>query len=121
MANIFVGELAVCDIEMVDNNFVYPDGTLICSEKYKLQANETGYEGLIMDFLTKVNHTAVNAGVLPDPMTGKVGSMDAATVIEAANAMRHTNGSFILTAYARGDISTAGPVRVRLEVQPVNE
>ena len=121
VANIFVGELAVCDIEMVDNNFVYPDGTLICSETYKLQANDTGYEGLIMDFLTKVNHTAVNAGVLPDPMTGKVGSMDAATVIEAANAMRHTNGSFILTAYARGDISTAGPVRVRLEVQPVNE
>ena len=121
VANIFVGELAVCDIEMVENNFVYPDGTLICSEQYNLQQNETAYEGLIMDFLTKVNHTAVNAGVLPDPMTGKVGSMDAATVIEAANAMRRINGSFVLSAYAKGDISTAGPVRVRLEVQPVNE
>lgn len=121
VANIFVGELAVCDIEIVDNNFVYPDGTLIYSEQYSLRQSNTSYEGLIMDFLTQVNHTAVSAGVLPDPMTGKVGSMDAATVIEAANAMRRTSGSFVLKAYARGDISTAGPVRVRLEVQPVNE
>ena len=121
VANIFVGELAVCDIEMVDNSFVYPEGTLIYSQHYSLAANETAYEGLIMDFLTQVNHSAVNAGVLPDPMTGKVGSMDAATVIEAANAMRRTSGSFTLNAYARGDISTAGPVRVRLEVQPDNE
>ena len=121
VANIFVGELAVCDIEMVDNNFVYPNNTLIYSQHYSLAANETAYEGLIMDFLTQVNHSAVNAGVLPDPMTGKVGSMDAATVIEAANAMRRTSGKFTLNAYARGDISTAGPVRVRLEVQPDNE
>lgn len=121
VANIFVGELAVCDIEMVDNNFVYPNGTLIYSQHYSLQGSETAYEGLIMDFLTQVNHSAVNAGVLPDPMTGKVGSMDAATVIEAANAMRRTSGDFTLSAYAKGDISTAGPVRVRLEVQPDNE
>ena len=121
VANIFVGELAVCDIEMVDNNFVYPNNTLIYSQHYSLAANESAYEGLIMDFLTQVNHSAVNAGVLPDPMTGKVGSMDAATVIEAANAMRRTSGKFTLNAYARGDISTAGPVRVRLEVQPDNE
>ena len=106
---------------MVDNNFVYPEGTLIYSQHYNLAANETAYEGLIMDFLTRVNHSAVNAGVLPDPMTGKVGSMDAATVIEAANAMRRASGNFTLNAYARGDISTAGPVRVRLEVQPDNE
>ena len=66
-------------------------------------------------------NVAVKAGVLPDPMTGKVGSMDAATMIEAANSMRRTRGSFILRAYAKGDITTAGPVRVRLEVIPVNE
>ena len=104
VANIIVGELAVCDIEMVDNQFIYPDGTLIFSEQY-----------------TQINHNAVKAGVLPDPMTGKVGSMDAATMIEAANSMRRTKGSFILRAYAKGDITTAGPVRVRLEVVPVNE
>ena len=71
-----------------------------------------------MGFLTQINHQAVEAGVLPDPLTGKVGNMDAATMIETSNAIRRTNGLFTLKAYAKGDITTAGPVRLRLEVVP---
>ena len=71
---------------------------------------------ILMSFLNKVNHKAVEAGVLPDPITGKVGNMDATTVIEATNDMRRLGGTVILQAYARGDITTAGPVRIRLEV-----
>ena len=55
---------------------------------------------------------------MPDPLTGKVGNMDAATMIETSNAIRRTNGLFTLKAYAKGDITTAGPVRLRLEVVP---
>ncbi len=121
VANIIVGELAVCDIEMVENQFIYPNGTLILSEQYNLSGEKSAYEGVLMQFLTQINHDAVKAGVLPDPMTGKVGSMDAATMIEATSAMRRTNGNFVLNAYAKGDITTAGPVRVRLEVVPLND
>lgn len=120
VANIIVGELAVCDIEMVDNQFIYPNGTLILSKNYQLDS-DAAYESVLMQFLNDINHVAVQAGVLPDPMTGKVGSMDAATMIEATNAMRHTNGHFTLRAYAKGDITTAGPVRVRLEVAARDE
>lgn len=120
VANIIVGELAVCDIEMVDNQFIYPNGTLILSKNYQLDS-AAAYESVLMQFLNDINHVAVQAGVLPDPMTGKVGSMDAATMIEATNAMRHTNGHFTLRAYAKGDITTAGPVRVRLEVAARDE
>lgn len=120
VANIIVGELAVCDIEMVDNQFIYPNGTLILSKNYQLDS-DAAYESVLMQFLNDINHVAVQAGVLPDPMTGKVGSMDAATMIEATNAMRHTNGHFTLRAYAKGDITTAGPVRVRLEVTARDE
>ena len=74
-----------------------------------------------MDFLTQINHQAVQAGVLPDPLTGKVGNMDAATMIETSNAIRRTSGAFTLNAYAKGDITTAGPVRLRLEVVPKAE
>ncbi len=121
VANIIVGELAVCDIEMVDNQFIYSDGSLIFSEQYNLSTDSPDYENVIMNFLSQVNHNAVKAGVLPDPMTGKVGSMDAATMIEVTNAMRKIKGKFILSAYAKGDITTAGPVRVKLEVLPLEE
>lgn len=120
VANIIVGELVVCEIEIFENQFIYPDGSLILSQEYADAVPES-YENIIMAFLTQVNHRAVEAGVLPDPLTGKVGNMDAATMIETSNAMRRTNGKFTLRAYAKGDITTAGPVRVRLEALPDNE
>lgn len=120
VANIIVGELVVCEIEIFENQFIYPDGSLIFSRDYT-DAVPENYENIIMAFLTQVNHRAVEAGVLPDPLTGKVGNMDAATMIETSNAMRRTNGKFTLRAYAKGDITTAGPVRVRLEVLQHNE
>ncbi len=121
IANIIVGELVACDIEMTDNQFIYPDNTLILSEKVDLKKIEGGQDAVLVSFLNKVNHKAVEAGVLPDPITGKVGNMDATTMIEASNDMRKLGGKVILKAYARGDITTAGPVRIRLEVVDDNE
>ena len=118
MANIIVGELAVCEIEMFENQFIYSDGTLIYSADFDMNDGSTSHDNLLMGFLTQINHQAVEAGVLPDPLTGKVGNMDAATMIETSNAIRRTNGLFTLKAYAKGDITTAGPVRLRLEVVP---
>ena len=118
VANIIVGELAVCEIEMFENQFIYPDGTLIYSAVYDLHADSDSHDNLLMGFLTQVNHQAVQAGVLPDPLSGKVGNMDAATMIETSNAIRRTSGAFTIKAYAKGDITTAGPVRLRLEVIP---
>ncbi len=118
VANIIVGELAVCEIEMFENQFIYSDGTLIYSADFDMHDGSSSHDNLLMGFLTQINHQAVEAGVLPDPLTGKVGNMDAATMIETSNAIRRTNGLFTLKAYAKGDITTAGPVRLRLEVVP---
>lgn len=118
VVNIIVGELAVCEIEMFENQFIYPDGTLIYSADYNLRDDSTSHDNLLMGFLTQINHQAVQAGVLPDPLSGKVGNMDAATMIETSNAIRRINGAFTIKAYAKGDITTAGPVRLRLEVIP---
>ena len=118
VANIIVGELAVCEIEMFENQFIYSDGTLIYSADFDMNDGSTSHDNLLMGFLTQINHQAVEAGVLPDPLTGKVGNMDAATMIETSNAIRRTNGLFTPKAYAKGDITTAGPVRLRLEVVP---
>ena len=118
VANVIVGELALCDIEATENQFIYPDGSLVYSEDYDLAGKEINYENVIMSFLYHINLEAVKAGVLPDPMTGKVGNMDAASMIDCSNKIRKTKGVFTLKAYADGDITTAGPVRVRMEVIP---
>lgn len=120
VANIIVGEMVVCEIEMHDNQFIYSDGSLIYSETIDLATADSNYNNIIMGFLNRVNHAAVEAGVLPDPLTGKVGNMDAATIIGVNNEMRRLGGRVVINAYANGDITTAGPVLVRLEVHPDN-
>lgn len=121
VANIIVGELVVCDIEMTENQFIYSDGALIYREGVNLDVPGANYNNIILNFLNRVNHAAVKAGVLPDPLTGKVGNMDAAMIIEVNNEMRRLGGNVVLEAYANGDITTAGPVLVRLEVRPEDE
>lgn len=117
-ANIIVGELAVCEIEMTENQFIFPDKSLMVSKEYNLNG-EKNYDLVMMDFLQEVNRTAVASGVLPDPLTGKVGNMDMTTVLETTQAMKKTKGRFVINAYAKGDITTAGPVKIRMEVEPL--
>lgn len=117
-ANIIVGELAVCEIEMAENQFIFPDKSLMVSKEYNLNG-DNNYDFVMMDFLQEVNRTAVNSGVLPDPLTGKVGNMDITTVLEVTQAMKKTKGHFVINAYANGDITTAGPVKIRMEVKPL--
>lgn len=117
-ANIIVGELAVCEIEMTENQFIFPDNSLMISKEYNLNGDKN-YDLVMMDFLQEVNRTAVSAGVLPDPLTGKVGNMDMTAVLETTQAMKKTKGRFIINAYAKGDITTAGPVKIRMEVEPL--
>ena len=53
---------------------------------------------------------------MPDPLTGKVGNIDAASMIEVSGKMQELGGNVTLTAYAKQDINVAGPVLLRLEV-----
>lgn len=119
VANIIVGELAMCDLEISPNKLIYPKKSLVYEQEYRLGPDTPPVENLIMEFLTIINHRAVEAGVLPDPLTGKVGNMDAATMLGASNDIRNTKGHFILSAYAQNDITTAGPVRLTLHVKQV--
>ena len=117
-ANIIVGELALCDIEMVENRFVFPDKQLIVSKEYNLHGDKN-YDFVVNDFLGEVNRIAVASGVLPDPLTGRVGNMDVPQVLETMQAMTKCGDNFVINAYARGDITTAGPVTIIMEVKPL--
>lgn len=117
IANIMVGELVVCELEMLQNRLVYADGTEVFSKTYNIPNDKLNPDIVIMDFLTSVNHTAVKAGVLPDPVTGKVGNLDAELMVLAANQIKNSGGKFTLTAYTRGAVTIAGPVRIGLRVK----
>jgi hypothetical protein len=47
-------------------------------------------ENKFMQFLNDVNKLSVEAGVLPDPVTGKVGAMNAEAILDAVKKMQRT-------------------------------
>lgn len=119
-ANVIVGELVACEMEVFPNKLIYADGEEIISAEYEMPQNFLPGDAVVLDFLTKVNHKAVEKGVLPDPVTGKVGSLDAETMVTTSNSIKNAVGNIKITAYAKGDVFTAGPVRISIKVKAVN-
>ena len=115
--NIISGEMAVSRLEMVPNKIVYKEGQRIFTENITIAADGRNINSSLMYFLSEINKIAVAAGVMPDPLTGKVGNIDAASMIEASGKMRELGGKVTVTAYAKQDINVAGPVLLRLEVR----
>lgn len=115
--NIISGEMAVSRLEMVPNKIVYKEGQKIFAENINVAADGQNINAILMNFLNEINKLAVADGIMPDPLTGKVGNIDAASMIEISEKMKTMGGNVVLTAYARNDINVAGPVTLRLEVQ----
>lgn len=120
VANIIAGEPAVCALELAADNRIYRNNELIFSKNIDLTESESTMNGEILGFLADINRIAVSAGVIPDPLTGKVGNMDAGTMVETGEKMAKFGGKVILKAYAKGDINASGPVLLRLEVENVH-
>ena len=115
--NIISGEMTVSRLEMVPNKIVYEEGQKIFTENINIASDGRNINSSLMYFLSEINKAAVAAGVMPDPLTGKVGNIDAASMIEVSGKMKEFGGNVTLTAYAKQDINVAGPVLLRLEVR----
>ena len=115
--NIISGEMAVSRLEMVPNKIVYEEGQKIFTENITIASDGRNINSSLMYFLSEINKAAVAAGVMPDPLTGKVGNIDAASMIEVSSKMQELGGNVTLKAYAKQDINVAGPVLLRLEVR----
>ena len=115
--NIISGEMAVSRLEMVANNRVYEDGQTIISENITVDIKTDQVEAALMAFLREINKKAVSDGVIPDPISGKVGAIDAAEMEELSEKVRSLGGRVNLRARARGDIAVSGPVLLKVDVR----
>ena len=114
--NILSGEMAVSRLEMVPNNKVYGNNTEILSQRINVEVDSQQVEMALLAFLKDVNKAAVAKGVVADPLTGKVGAIDAAEMEIVSASIRKFGGKVEITAKAKGDIAVAGPVLLKLEV-----
>ena len=119
LANTVVGQPVLCGLEVIPNKLIFKDGTKIHQKVIDVNANKHALDQAFVEFLQEVNEHSVKAGVMPDPMTGKVGNMSAVTMVDTVTKMQRMGGKIRIKAYADGNITTAGPVELKLKLEKV--
>ena len=88
---------------------VYPDGKPVY-RKFFMNDSKPKAEEALHVFLRELRSKVINDGVLPDPATNNVGTLDGEAFFSAVETLSNIDGPVIITALASGDIYTEGPV-----------
>ncbi|MDR3561831.1 MAG: DUF3084 domain-containing protein [Negativicutes bacterium] len=115
--NIIYGEPVIGRLDLFPNRLVYSSGDTVLSQSLDSGHSAQQAEETMLLFLRKVNSEAVSHGMLPDPLQGTVGAMSGAELFDTVSKIRHYGGKVELTAIAKTDTYTAGPLQVEVRVR----
>lgn len=121
VGNIMVGEPVVVDFAIYDNRKIFNSGAVILSAPLSSYDKGANNQGRILMFLHDVNRLARDKGVLFDPLTGNIGQLNAQELTDVIRQVNEYGGNCILTAVAKGDIYTEGPLVIDVHVEKVEE
>lgn len=116
--NTIYGEPVIGQISLFPNRLVYSSGEVVYSQTFDV-VNADKAEDAVLSFLQKVNAQAINRGMLPDPLQGTVGVMSGTQLFETINKVKRYGGVVELSAVTKGDMYTAGPLRIEIKIQSV--
>ena len=116
-SNILAGEPVNVKIEVRESLPIYDKDALLWSEIIDSLPNESDAEAFLHALLRKVNSKAVNDGVLPDPVNGTVGILDASDFFDAVEMLSGAKDPVIVKIFTREEVFTEGPVRVKIDIQ----
>ena len=118
--NIILGESTIVDFDIHDNGRIYAQGETV----YEADLDAAPYlnyknpDVKVLHFLKDINAAAAVKGVLPDPITGNIGQLDTREMLDVIQRVKELGGRCRLTATAKRDIYTAGPVVIDVAVTP---
>ena len=119
--NIMVGEPVVVDFAIYDNRKIFNSGAVILSAPLSSYDKGANNQGRILMFLHDVNRLARDKGILFDPLTGNIGQLNAQELTDVIRQVNEYGGNCILTAVAKRDIYTEGPLVIDVHVEKVEE
>ena len=114
--NLVRGEPVRARLELYPNKIIFKKDELILSKTYELNG-DTPPEEILREFLTEINQIAVDKGILIDPLTGSVGRMEATQLYEIFDALSSSKGKVQLTATAREETDSNGPLRLNIKLE----
>jgi len=116
--NAIVGEPVYVEISDYPSRLVYPEGTVLADETLPADLNEAEAESMLYRILADINKKARLDGVLPDPLRGTVGNLEASDFFETIEKIAGREQPPRILVETAEDIFTEGPVRVKIRVLP---
>ncbi|MDF2636214.1 MAG: hypothetical protein K0R78_3088 [Pelosinus sp.] len=117
--NTVYGEPVIGQIATFPSRLIYAQGDTIHMSIIENGGKASHPEETVMSFLQKVNAAAVEKGILPDPIQGTVGAINGADFYDTVNKLKRYNGKVVITATAKNDIYTVGPLKIEMHIQGV--
>lgn len=115
--NTIYGEPVIGRIELYPNRQVYSAGETVYSQTIDSGDNVKQAENIVLVFLQQVNAQAISKGILPDPLQGTVGVMSGSQLFDTVNKVKKIGGRVEMTAVAKSDIYTSGPLQIEIRVR----
>lgn len=113
--NLVRGEPVRTKLNIFPNNKIYSQGEFIFAKSYDVQ-NDDDAENIVQDFLANINRMAVEKGILPDPISGTIGAMNANQLYEIMDSIDAVRGKIQLSAFAKENTTSIGPLRLNIKL-----
>ncbi len=114
--NLVRGEPVRSRLELYPNELIFKKNERIFSKTYEI-SEDVQPETALKDFLTEINRIAAEKGILTDPLTGSVGRMEGTQLYEVLDSLMDVKGKVQLTATARDETDSHGPLRLNIKVE----
>lgn len=116
-ANIIYGEAVLAEIHAYPYQKIYDKGDVIWSAEVEGGDNA---QFAVLSFLKDVNAQAKSKGILPDPISGDVGSLPGDELFDTIRQLSRLSGPVRIRAIVNEDTyTTTGPVQIELRLDPV--
>ncbi len=115
LSNAVEGEPVMAELETYMTKLVFGAGDMLSEKVIKKGTTREDAEEILFLMLRDVNLRAAKEGVLRDPLSGNVGSIDTAEFMRVLEDVAKVKEDVMLRIYAAEDIYTEGPVKIRFE------
>ena len=115
--NVALGEPVRVRLEMGTSYRIYTAGEPVYRKLIHAQRPDFDAEEALHLFLRELKLKAIRDGVLPDPATNSVGTVEGVTFFDIVESLKDVRSPVIVSALASHDIYTEGPVDIRFVLE----
>lgn len=113
--NLMRGEPVRTALNIFPNKKIYSQGEFVFAKSYEVKSGANA-EIIVQDFLANINRAAVEKGILPDPISGTIGAMNAEQLYQIVDSIEAMRGKIKVSAFAKENTTSQGPLRLNIKV-----